>query len=227
MATQMRSGSYEVTKINYSRPEKRADCAVVRRDSRADEMFPPKVVCHWPALGLVILPLFVWALQPALAQPRVPSEPELKARLVYQFALLTQWPSVAFPTNNTNFVIGVLGDQEVFEVLNAATNLVQNRNLYVTNLMDVQGAESCHLIFVSETNASKVAQLFAHLKDASVLTVGEGSEFLRMGGMIKLWTDPRRRAKSFRFEINDDAAQRAKLSLSPQLLRLSEPEKKP
>jgi len=60
-----------------------------------------------------------------------------------------------------------------------------------------------------------------------VLTVGEGSEFLRMGGMIKLWTDPRRRAKSFRFEINDNAAQRAKLNLSPQLLRLSEPEKKP
>ena len=221
-------GSQEVITINRYELERSADCASVRWPNRSGKMSALRHIWRWPALQLAIFLLFVWALQqPALAQPHTPSEPELKARLVYQFALLTEWPSVAFPTNNTNFVIGVLGDQEVFEVLNAATNLVQNRNLYVTNLMDVQGAESCHLIFVSETNASKVAQLFAHLKDASVLTVGEGSEFLRMGGMIKLWTDPRRRAKSFRFEINDDAAQRAKLSLSPQLLRLSEPEKKP
>jgi len=155
----MRVESNEVITVNHSQPERRVDCAIVRRCSRAGGMSALRHIWRWPAFRLVIFPLFVWGLQqPALAQPRIPSEPELKARLVYQFALLTEWPSAAFQTTNTNFVIGVLGDQEVFEILNAATNLLQNRNLYVTNLMDLQSAESCHLIFVSETNASKVAQ---------------------------------------------------------------------
>jgi len=224
----MRAGSNEVLTINYSPLEERADCALVRGANRNSEMSVLRHICLWPALCLAIFPLFVWASRhPALAQPRVLSEAELKARLVYQFALLTEWPSVAFPTNSTNFVIGVLGDQEVFEILNAATNLVQNRNLQVLLVSDVKDAETCHVLFVSKTSASNLALLFAHLRDASVLTVGEGGEFLRMGGMIKLWTDPRRGAKSFRFEINDDAARRGKLILSPQLLRLSEPEKKP
>ena len=131
----------------------------------------------------------------------------------------------AFTTNSTNFVIGVLGEDKVFDVLKAATNLVEKRKLDVRLLSDVKGAENCHLLFVSEKEANKLPQLFAHLKDAGVLTVSDGKDFLRMGGMIRLWSDLRGDVQRFHFEINRDAARRANLNLSSQLLRLSESQK--
>ena len=50
-----------------------------------------------------------------------------------------------------------------------------------------------------------------------VLTVGESDDFLDMGGVIRLLIED----KKVRFEVNMDAAQRAHLTISSQLLKLA------
>ena len=55
------------------------------------------------------------------------------------------------------------------------------------------------------------------MKGAPVLTVGDGDGFARGGGMIGLFVEDGR----MRFAINPNAAQRAGLRLSSQLLKLA------
>ena len=55
------------------------------------------------------------------------------------------------------------------------------------------------------------------MKGASILTVGDGEDFARGGGVIGLFIEDGR----MRFAINSDAAQRAGLRLSSKLLSLA------
>jgi len=55
------------------------------------------------------------------------------------------------------------------------------------------------------------------LRGSSVLTVGEAEGFARRGGAIEL----RKEGDEIHFEINVDAAERAELQVSAQLLKLA------
>ena len=155
----------------------------------------------------------------------VKSTNELKASLVYYCAVLTEWPKDAIAQSNSNFVIGVLGNDPVYEILKAAPDLVQGRKLEVRRMTNVVGAETCHLLLVGTSKTNSLPQIFAYLKDASVLTVGEEGEFLRAGGMIKIWEERRKATVKFHFDLNLEAARRAKLNLR-QLIGPSESEPK-
>ena len=151
------------------------------------------------------------------------SQAQRKAQLVYQIALLVQWSPAAFAATNSNFVVGVLGNDPMLDALNTNTNRVQNRVWEARRLTNVAEAVKCQMLFVPEAEAKNLSQIFAALKDASVLTVGEGDDFLRMGGIIKLWDGTKANSLTLKlcYEVNLEAARRAKLKLSSQLLRLS------
>ena len=74
---------------------------------------------------------------------------------------------------------------------------------------------------ICSTSAIRIRRASAatldELKGAPVLTVGDGDDFARNGGMIGLFVEDGR----MRFAINPDAAHRAGLRLSSQLLKLA------
>ena len=61
-------------------------------------------------------------------------------------------------------------------------------------------------------------QILNSLRGASILTVSEIGGFPQNGGIINLVTTAENKV---RFEINPDAAERARLRISSQLLRLA------
>jgi hypothetical protein len=72
-------------------------------------------------------------------------------------------------------------------------------------------------VYLGATDQERATSILEELHGASVLTVSNGSEFVRLGGIVGLFVDQGR----MRFAINPDAAQRAGLRLSSRLLQLA------
>jgi hypothetical protein len=146
-------------------------------------------------------------------------EYKIKAGFIYNFAKFVDWPTNAFATAASPFVIGVLGEPRFGKLLDQT---VQNRNvagrrIEVRQFSRVEDAQASHILFISRSEAERSAMILKRLKGKSILTVGETPGFLDEGGVINLVADQ----MSVRFQINTDAANAAGLLVSSKLLGLA------
>lgn len=157
---------------------------------------------------------------PCRAQNPGLTEYQVKAAFVYHFAEFVDWPARAFAETNSPIVIGVLG-KNVFgnylaQMINGRT--IQGHPLQFKALDSAADAADCQVLFISSSEKSHVPKILADLHGASILTVSETGNFIREGGMIYLFMDDQNRV---RFQINNDAAKRAGLTISSKLLSLA------
>jgi uncharacterized protein DUF4154 len=156
---------------------------------------------------------------PLLAGSSVSKEYQVKAAFLYNFAKFVEWPSGVMPNGTSPIVIGVFGKNPFGEELE---RLVSGRtiNEHPVQVRQAQAAEelrSCHLVFVSAAEGKRLPELFAALKGASVLTIGESGKFSELGGTINFVLE----GDKLQFEIDGDSASRAGLRISAQLLKLA------
>lgn len=78
-----------------------------------------------------------------------------------------------------------------------------------------------HILFVGAEASRKMTQIVEALEKRPVLTIGESPAFFDDGGMINLYIEERQ----LRWEINNKAAERAKLKISSQVLSMARPQK--
>jgi hypothetical protein len=154
----------------------------------------------------------------ASGQQSAPSEYQMKAAFLYNFAKFVEWPPAVLPENST-LVIGVLGDDPFDATLE---NTIRNKNVAghpitcrrIKSPNDVKG---CHILFISSSEKKRWPEISGALAGSSVLTVGENwDNFTDTGGMIYFFMDDRRVC----FDINAEAARRASLSISSKLMLL-------
>ena len=145
-------------------------------------------------------------------------EYEIKAAFLYNFVKFVEWPNEALPETSDTITVCVLGDDpagEALESINGKT--VKARRLAVRRLQPIKGIESCHVLFMSSSQESRVPQVMQNLHGSSVLTVGEMERFIPAGGIINFVIE----RNKVRFEISPSGAERARLKLSSQLLSLA------
>jgi len=145
-------------------------------------------------------------------------EYRVKAAFVYQFPQFIEWPAAALSGDarlqicvaRPNPFGNALRDLVAGEALNGHAIGIRN----VSGTSDVDG---CHVLFVAAGAGDLYRDALRRAADKPVLTVGESNTFLEQGGIIRLRIVDRR----VRFEVNADAAKRAGLRLSSQLLDLA------
>ncbi len=156
--------------------------------------------------------------RPGRAQEVGPSEYQVKAAFLYNFAKFVKWPDKSFASTNSPLVIGILGDNPFGTDLEVA---VKNKTINGHPLLIKQVApaelKSCHVVFISRTPKRNLPETLEPLKRESILTVSEVEEFTGAGGMICFTMEENK----VRFEINDAAAKMAGLSISSKLLNLA------
>jgi hypothetical protein len=74
------------------------------------------------------------------------------------------------------------------------------------------------VVFIDGSARKQVLLVLVSLNQPSILTVGESSDFAKQGGMIGFCMDDNNKV---RFDINVDAASRARLKISSRLLLLA------
>jgi len=108
---------------------------------------------------------------------------KLKGIYVYQFAKNVDWPK-EFKTGD--FVIGVLGDKDLYDQLNAsyASKTIGSQSIKVVFFSSTSDVKQCHILYVDKNSGSKVPDLNSKLKKYRTLIVTEGSNLLANGSVI-------------------------------------------
>lgn len=166
-------------------------------------------------LAFALIP-FVGILQAAQESP---SEYQLKAAFVYNFAKFIDWPPKVYAAPQSPFSICILGTDPFGAVIDDALRgkTVEDHPVIVQRIKEVAAARRCQIVFVSASERRRLPDILASLKGANVLVVGDSDGFAAAGGAIELTLQDNR----VRFTINPGAADDAGLRISSKLLALA------
>lgn len=147
----------------------------------------------------------------------VAGEYQVKAAFLFNFAKFVNWPAATFESSRSPISICVVGpdpfDGALEQTIGERT--VRGRPVVVRSADGPESAAACQIVFFAESE--RALSLARRLARAPVLTVGETDGFAEDGGIVNFKIEENR----VRFEINPDAASRAGLRLSSQLLNLA------
>jgi hypothetical protein len=164
---------------------------------------------------------FVLGLREGKAQEAPISEYKVKAAFLFNFTKFVDWPPESFANAETPLVIGFLGENpfgnDLEDIVRGKT--INNRTLKTRQLRTLAECTNCNVLFLSTAEKSRIKEVLEKLRDTSVLTVSENDGFTEAGGMINFV----REGNKFRFQINNEAAKRAKLKISSKMLGLALP----
>ena len=160
----------------------------------------------------------VMTFAPVAKAQRAADVNKLKAAFIYQFSNFVDWPSEAFELDDSPFVIGVVGNKDLREILKSAVRgkSVDGHPLEIKSFESSGDPSSCHILFIGKTEKQHVQGILDLCSDKPVLTIGDSEDFTDKGGVILLYEE----RNKLRIEINTDAADRAELSISSRLLGL-------
>jgi hypothetical protein len=147
-----------------------------------------------------------------------PTEYEVKAAFIYNFAKYVQWPSSAADSTGP-VVIAVIGKDPFGSILDDVMSgqTVGRRTIVIRRFQRIDDVAACNILFISSSERPNVQRIFDVLRHAPVLTIGDMDRFAEQGGMINLFAENNR----IRFEMNLDAMQRVGLKAGSQLYRLA------
>lgn len=170
-------------------------------------------------LALSILAGWTMVARPAARGGPAPTESQVKAAFLLNFAKFVTWPNETFAAPDTPLTIGVVGDDTLAADLEAMIRegTTGARPIAVRRAATWTGLESCHVVFLGSSSDRRFADALTTLHTARTLTVGVADGFARRGGAIQFV----REGSRLRFEINVDAARSAELRIGSQLLRLA------
>jgi hypothetical protein len=153
------------------------------------------------------------------AQPTQPSEYQIKAAFLFNFAKFVEWPATALPRPTSPLVIGLLGPTPFGEDLARTIRgkSIDGHPLVIKEFSGPAEVTNCHILFISTSEKKRLPEILAALKGASVLTVGETERFAESGGMINFFLE----GTKIRFQINQDAASQVGLKISSKLMSLA------
>ena len=153
------------------------------------------------------------------ARAQAPSEYEVKAVFLYNFAKFVEWPSDPSSNAREPITVCIAGNDPFGKTLDQTIldKTANGRRFMIQRFTREEDASGCQILFTGSSDQTYIRSLLAVLKGSSVLTVGETEGFLRLGGIIDFTLEENK----VRFKINVDAAERARLKISSKLLNVA------
>lgn len=171
-------------------------------------------------------------------------EYQLKAAFLYNFMKFIEWPQTAEEDGekdsqkNTPVTLCIIGTDYFGEHLDDLTKKqVKDRSIRIVRLEGFEfhrrahpdvavqqyfeekkrAIESCHLLFISQSEEKLMGDLVAFTDAMQILTVSDIPNFAKKGGVIEFVME----GNKIRFEVNTASADQKKLKISSQLLQLA------
>jgi len=173
------------------------------------------------ALLKVVRPCMVAALVlgsvPALPAP---TEAQVKAVFLLNFARFVEWPSVTYVSASAPFAVCVYGDDPFGTDLDTVVRgeTADGRPMIVRRLREPRELSHCQIVFIPADADRELESVVAALDRRATLTVSDVEGAARRGAMIRMMNVNGR----IRLRVNIDAVRAAHLTISSNLLRASE-----
>jgi hypothetical protein len=167
---------------------------------------------------LVVVLMVLSGQRAANAADSFEVETRVKAAFVYNFARFVEWPPRSIPGPVR---IGILGHGDLAsplaEVIRGKS--VSGRAIVVTPIGLLSEADCCEILLIERSESKRFKEIVQALAGKPVLTVCDDENGPRDGVMIAFQLVE----ESVRFQINQEAAERAGLRISSQLLKVAIP----
>jgi len=173
----------------------------------------------WPKIIALFLGLIFILEFRASAQNSSPTEYQIKAAFLYNFAKFVEWPPRVFASPTSPIIIDVLGENVFGDNLERTIHnkTVNHHPFRCEEIRSVNEATNCQILFISASEIHRLPKILKSLRGTNILTVSETDHFIEAGGMINFVIED----DEIHFQINDDAAKRAGLKISSKLLSLA------
>lgn len=150
---------------------------------------------------------------PSVRAEPVPSEGAIKVAFVFNFLKFIQWPAGAFGDTTEAVSVCVRGGSDLDGPLDALKNkLVQDRPIQVHRVAAGGASGRCHVVYFGAQPVSP-----GELGQKHTVTIGDAPHFAEAGGIVNFF----REGERLRFEVNIEAARRAEVQFSADMLRLA------
>lgn len=152
-------------------------------------------------------------------ETQAPTEYEVKAAYLYNFARFVQWPADAFPTPDSPFVLAVLGEDRFGPMLDAMCEgkRLFDRRIVIKRVRRIEELGTAHMVFISSSEMREMSRIVEALAGHSVLSVGDSPDMARAGAVIGFRVEEDR----VRFDVNLTRAEQNHLKISSQLLKVA------
>ena len=162
---------------------------------------------------------WLWVLLAALLFGPLIGAQELDERTIRVAYVFNLTKYVEWTRASNQLVIGVVGDGPMGEALEKmlAGKTSDSRLIRVVLSPNEEDLAQCDVIYVTSASPKRVQETLDHLRNKSVLTVGDTESFPKSGGMIGLV----KVGQQVQMIVNLDAVQRARLKISSRVLNLA------
>lgn len=146
------------------------------------------------------------------------TEYEIKAAYLFSLGEFIEWPADRLPENKS-LEICLLGQDSLSVNLNfiiQTRKTIQKRPVVVKQLLSSAQVDGCHILFVSNSEQLRLADIFAAVKNKPILTVGECDHFVVQGGMIQFY----RLESNIRMLLDLQSIRETGLTASSRLLQV-------
>lgn len=174
-------------------------------------------------LRIILAPLVafpVGMLSAFSAFAEVPSEAQVKAAYVLNFAKFTEWPATAFGKEGAPLQVCVAGSADTLAGFGAIRGKnVHGREVQVRHVPKPAEAQwsGCGIVYLDPTQRTSIPGILKSLAGLPVLTVSDVDNFVDSGGMLGLVLVDGR----VRFDANRESVRAGGLQLRAQLLTLA------
>ena len=154
----------------------------------------------------------------AWTETNQPSEYQVKASYLYNFAKFVEWPSEASDLPPPTFIICILGKSPFGDALDSISGkAVRGRRVAITHINRIEELKECDILFVGASERIRLGQILASVNSRPILTISDIKRCAAAGTMIGFVPA----GDTIKFEINHRAVQRAGLRISAHLLKLA------
>lgn len=167
--------------------------------------------------------LLVLLLAGGQARAQLPAgadEAELKAAILFNFAMFTEWPVDSLPASAPLRLCVFQGNALLTALTGLQEKQVNGHRMSVRTLPAAPGAAqlaACHLLVLDAQDRERWPLLKHDLATSSVLTIADDRIIGTNGAMISFGIDNRRVG----FDVDLVPVRQARLTLSSKLLRLA------
>lgn len=171
--------------------------------------------------ALLFFCLLILAPSSGMAK-QAPSESELKAAFILNFAKLVSWPDAALSQSEERFRIAIHGDQELLKVCQSSLRdkKASQRRIEIIGVDLEQAADpmlDVQILYLAGADMDALQGILDLHSANPLLLVGENSEFCERGGSIALIEEQGRMS----FEVNRKQEFASGLKINSRLLRIA------
>lgn len=148
------------------------------------------------------------------ANAQRPTEYEVKAAFIYNFAKFVEWQKIA----DEALPLCIIGDDPFGSAMkNLEGKTAGGRRIAVRRIKSLEELKICQMLFISSSEKLKLSEITGLAKNKGILTISDTESFAEKGVVINLYMEE----DKVRFEINIDAARDAGLKINSRLLSLA------